>query len=189
MYSLEEILAIVKQNVKCEITPRSLRLRPSGINENHPLILSAKQMGEKVVRFTNPLPIRRWFRHPSIKMGPGDSARSHSADEFIYVDEIRKGIESYIRLIEGLWNSGKRIGMHWKKSPTSLQAGIRKWICTSSRFDVLGSLAHIQMLQSINLLTKDELSLIKQRVEGDLQGNRKKGISRLKPESKIFTRK
>lgn len=38
----------------------------------------------------------------SIKMGPGDSARSHSADEFIYLKEIREGIESYIRLIEGL---------------------------------------------------------------------------------------
>src|SRR6185295_7360804 len=44
-YSLEEILATVKENVKCEVTPRSLRLRPSGIDENHLLILSAKQMG------------------------------------------------------------------------------------------------------------------------------------------------
>jgi acetylornithine deacetylase len=39
---------------------------------------------------------------PTLKIGPGDSARSHTADEFIYVDEIRQGIEEYIQLLEGL---------------------------------------------------------------------------------------
>lgn len=98
-YSLEEVLEVVKQNVKSSVTPRSLRLRPSGIAESHPLILSAKKSGKKF--YGSPttsdqalIPVQ------SIKMGPGDSAQSHSADEFIYLDEIRQGIESYISLIE-----------------------------------------------------------------------------------------
>jgi acetylornithine deacetylase len=40
--------------------------------------------------------------YPSMKIGPGDSARSHSADEFVYVDEIKKGVEIYVKLIEDL---------------------------------------------------------------------------------------
>lgn len=100
-YTLEEVLEAVKQNVKCEVTPRSLRLRPSGINETHPLILSAKKLGKKL--YGSPTTSdQALIPVSSIKMGPGDSARSHSADEFIYLEEIRKGIESYIRLIEEL---------------------------------------------------------------------------------------
>jgi acetylornithine deacetylase len=100
-YLLEEVLEIVKKNVECEVAPRSLRLRPSGISETHPLILSAKKLGKKL--YGSPttsdqalIPVQ------SIKMGPGDSARSHSADEFIYLNEIREGIDTYIRLIENL---------------------------------------------------------------------------------------
>lgn len=100
-YTLEEVLDVVKQNVKSEVTPRSLRLRPSGIPETHPLILSAKKLGRKL--YGSPTTSdQALIPVSSIKMGPGDSARSHSADEFIYLDEIRQGIESYIRLIEGL---------------------------------------------------------------------------------------
>ncbi len=100
-YTLEEVLEAVKQNVKCEVTPRSLRLRPSGINETHPLILSAKKLGKKL--YGSPTTSdQALIPVSSIKMGPGDSARSHSADEFIYLEEIRNGIESYIRLIEEL---------------------------------------------------------------------------------------
>jgi acetylornithine deacetylase/succinyl-diaminopimelate desuccinylase-like protein len=100
-YSLEEVLEEVKRNVKCEVTARSLRLRSSGIEENHPLVLSAKKLGLKL--YGSPttsdqalLPV------PSVKIGPGDSARSHSADEFIYIEEIEKGIDTYVALIENL---------------------------------------------------------------------------------------
>lgn len=100
-YSLEEMLAIVKQHVKCEITPRSLRLRSSGIDENHPLIASAKKLGKKL--YGSPTTSdQALIPVSSIKMGPGDSARSHSADEFIYLREIREGIEAYISLIENI---------------------------------------------------------------------------------------
>jgi acetylornithine deacetylase/succinyl-diaminopimelate desuccinylase-like protein len=100
-YTLEEVLDTIKKNVKSEVTPRSLRMRPSGIAEDHPLILSAKKLGLNL--YGSPttsdqalIPI------PSVKIGPGDSARSHSADEFIYVDEIRKGIETYINLLDNI---------------------------------------------------------------------------------------
>jgi acetylornithine deacetylase/succinyl-diaminopimelate desuccinylase-like protein len=100
-YTLEEVLETIKKNVKSEVTPRSLRMRPSGIADNHPLILSAKKLGLQL--YGSPttsdqalIPI------PSVKIGPGDSARSHSADEFIYVDEIKVGIETYIKLLDNI---------------------------------------------------------------------------------------
>ncbi len=83
VYSLEEILDTVKQNVKCDVTPRSLRLRPSGIEENHPLALAGKKLGFNL--YGSPTTSdQALIPVPSVKIGPGDSARSHSADEFIY---------------------------------------------------------------------------------------------------------
>lgn len=98
-YTLEEVLETIKSNVKCQVTPRSLRMRPSGIADDHPAVIAAKNLGLNL--YGSPttsdqalMPI------PSVKMGPGDSARSHSADEFIYVDEIKQGIDTYIRLLD-----------------------------------------------------------------------------------------
>lgn len=100
-YTLEEVLAIIQQHVKCEVKPRSLRLRSSGIDASHPLMHSVKQLGLK--QYGSPTTSdQALIPTPSIKIGPGDSARSHSADEFIYVDEIRKGIDLYIQLIKNL---------------------------------------------------------------------------------------
>lgn len=100
-YSLEEILAVVKQNVTSSVTPRSLRLRPSGIPDTHPLVLAAKATNRKL--YGSPTTSdQALIPVPSIKMGPGDSARSHSADEFIYLEEIERGINSYIALIENM---------------------------------------------------------------------------------------
>ena len=100
-YTLEEVLGIVKENVSCSVAPRSLRLRPSGINEDHPLIKAVKKQGKKL--YGSPTTSdRALIPVPSIKMGPGDSARSHSADEFIFLKEIEEGIKSYIQLIENL---------------------------------------------------------------------------------------
>lgn len=100
-YTLEEILEVVRKNVRCEVTPRSLRLRPSGIANNHPLVVSSKKLGKKL--YGSPTTSdQALIPAPSIKVGPGDSARSHSADEFIYLNEIEAGIDTYIKLIEGL---------------------------------------------------------------------------------------
>lgn len=100
-YTLEEVLEIIKRNVMCDVTPRSLRLRPSGIDRKHPLMLAVEKLQLK--QYGSPTTSdQALIPAASIKLGPGDSARSHSADEFIYVEEIRKGIDLYIQLIRNL---------------------------------------------------------------------------------------
>jgi len=100
-YTLEEVLATIRQQVSAHVTPRSLRLRPSGIANNHPLRIAAMALGKKC--YGSPttsdcalIPV------PSIKMGPGDSGRSHSADEFILLEEVAAGIKGYVELIRVL---------------------------------------------------------------------------------------
>jgi len=98
-YTLEEILETIKQHISCEVTPRSLRLRSSGIAEDHALLNAAKALGKKL--YGSPTTSdQALIPVPSIKMGPGDSARSHSADEFIFINELSSGIHSYISLLE-----------------------------------------------------------------------------------------
>lgn len=100
-YTLEEVLDEVKAHVACTVVPRSLRLRPSGIDSKHPLAVSAAKLGRKM--YGSPTTSdQALIPAPSIKVGPGDSARSHSADEFIYLREIDEGIDTYVRIIEGL---------------------------------------------------------------------------------------
>jgi acetylornithine deacetylase len=97
-YSLEAVLEIIKEHVKCEITPRSLRMRSSGIAADHPLVTAAKKMGLQL--YGSPTTSdQALIPVPSVKLGPGDSARSHTADEFIYIAEIVKGIDTYIGLL------------------------------------------------------------------------------------------
>jgi acetylornithine deacetylase/succinyl-diaminopimelate desuccinylase-like protein len=97
-YSLEEALEHIKQHVKCEVTPRSLRIRSSGIKMDHPLVLAARKMGLRL--YGSPTTSdQALMPAPSVKIGPGDSARSHSADEFIYIAEIEQGIRTYITLL------------------------------------------------------------------------------------------
>jgi acetylornithine deacetylase/succinyl-diaminopimelate desuccinylase-like protein len=100
-YTLEDALSIIKEHVKCSVTPRSLRMRSSGIAQDHPLVLSAKKLGIRL--YGSPTTSdQALISVPSVKIGPGDSARSHSADEFIYLDEIETGIQTYIRLLDNI---------------------------------------------------------------------------------------
>ncbi len=97
-YSLEEVLETVKQNVSCSVNARSLRLKSSGVSENHPVVRAGRKICKKL--YGSPTTSdQALIPVPSIKMGPGDSARSHSADEFIYTKEIEEGINSYISLL------------------------------------------------------------------------------------------
>jgi acetylornithine deacetylase len=97
-YTLEELLVVIRQHVKCDVTPRSMRMRPSGISDNHPLVQAAIKLG--ISRYGSPTTSdQALIPTPSVKMGPGDSARSHSANEFIYAEEIKQGIDTYIRLL------------------------------------------------------------------------------------------
>lgn len=100
-YTLEEVLAVIKQHIKASVIPRSLRMRPSGVAPDHPLVEAAKKLniplyGSPTTSDQALIPV------PSVKLGPGDSARSHMADEFIYVAEIVKGIDTYIALLNEL---------------------------------------------------------------------------------------
>jgi len=98
LYTFEEMLDLIKSNVQSEIKPRSTRLRSSAIALDHPLV----QAGLKMKRNCYGSPTtsdKALMNFPSLKIGPGDSARSHTADEFIYIDEIKEGIELYIQLL------------------------------------------------------------------------------------------
>ena len=97
-YANEEVLDIISKNVKCEIKARSSRLQPSFISEEHPIVKSGKALGLTV--YGSPtLSDRALMPFPSLKAGPGDSARSHIADEFIYLKEIEEGIDLYINML------------------------------------------------------------------------------------------
>ncbi|MEO6638481.1 MAG: M20 family metallo-hydrolase [Ginsengibacter sp.] len=101
LYTFEEMLTCIRQNVKAEVTPRSTRLRPSFIEANHPLVMSGNKLG--LSSYGSPTcSDKALMPFPTLKIGPGDSARSHSADEYIFVDEIKEGIEKYIQLLENL---------------------------------------------------------------------------------------
>jgi acetylornithine deacetylase len=101
LYSNEEILAIIRENLTSEVTPRSTRLNSSHIDMNHPIVVRGKALG--LTAFGSPtLSNQALVAFPSLKIGPGDSARSHSADEFIYLHEIEDGINTYIQLLDNL---------------------------------------------------------------------------------------
>lgn len=98
-YTHEQVLATIRQHVKAEVKERSTRIKPSFIEVGHPMVKAAQQLniplyGSPTTSDMALLPCK------AVKIGPGDSARSHSADEFIYVEEIEKGIALYIQLIE-----------------------------------------------------------------------------------------
>jgi acetylornithine deacetylase len=101
LYTHEEILKTIKENVTAEIVPRSMRMKSSSIAVSHPLVQSGLALGRTT--YGSPTTSDKALMNcPSLKMGPGDSARSHSADEFIYVKEIEEGIDLYIKLLENI---------------------------------------------------------------------------------------
>jgi acetylornithine deacetylase len=100
-YPNEEIFAILQKAVQSELKARSFRLNSSGIPLDHPLVKSGLGLG--LAYFGSPtLSDQALMPFPSLKIGPGDSARSHTADEYILLSEIREGIAIYVRLLEGL---------------------------------------------------------------------------------------
>lgn len=99
-YTNEEILAIIRAHVQADITPRSTHLQSSGLPLTHPLVQKAVAMG-KTTYGSPTLSDQALMRFPTLKMGPGDSARSHAPDEYILLSEIREGIAGYIELLTG----------------------------------------------------------------------------------------
>ncbi len=98
LYSFEELLQIIKDNVQGEITPRSTRLKSTYIPLDHLLVKAGTELGRTY--YGSPTTSdKALMPFPALKMGPGDSARSHTADEFIFLSEIKEGIELYIQLL------------------------------------------------------------------------------------------
>lgn len=99
-YTNQEIADILQKEAPCKMTPRSLRLNSSCIDPNHDLVKSGLALGRKT--YGSPtLSDQAALTCQSVKLGPGDSTRSHSANEFIFVDEIEEGIAIYIKILEG----------------------------------------------------------------------------------------
>ncbi len=101
VYSNKEVLEIIKSNVKADVVARSTRLNPSTIPTDHPIVKAGVDLGKSL--YGSPtmsdqalLPI------PSLKVGPGFSGRSHSADEYIYLKEVEDGINFYIDLLKDI---------------------------------------------------------------------------------------
>jgi acetylornithine deacetylase len=98
LYTFEEILDIIQSNVQSEVIPRSTRLRSSSIALDHPIVKAGLKLGRTY--YGSPTTSdKALMSFPALKIGPGDSARSHTADEYILMDEIRNGIELYIQLL------------------------------------------------------------------------------------------
>ena len=100
-YSNERLFELIKQQVGCEVKARSFRLNSTRTDMNHPFVQRALLLGK--TPFGSPtLSDQALMPFLSVKMGPGDSARSHAADEYIELMEIREAIDTYVRLLDGL---------------------------------------------------------------------------------------
>lgn len=97
-YSNKEIADIIAENTECEVIPRSLRLNSSRIDPDHEFVKAGLKLGKST--YGSPtLSDQCRLDCQSVKLGPGDSLRSHSADEFIYVQEVKDGVEFYIDIL------------------------------------------------------------------------------------------
>lgn len=97
-YSHEALIALIREQVSSQITPRSLRLRPSSVSLQHPVVRAAIKLGREP--FASPtLSDQALMPFPSVKIGPGDSARSHQADEYILTEELEEGLRIYHQLL------------------------------------------------------------------------------------------
>ncbi len=102
-YSNEETFQLLQHAIRSELKARSFRLQPSFIEPHHPLVQAGLSLG--MTSYGSPtLSDQALMPVPSLKLGPGDSARSHTADEFIFVDEFFHGITTYIQLLETFFN-------------------------------------------------------------------------------------
>ena len=97
-YNNQEILETVKSNLTAEINPRSMHLNASSIPANHGLVQAGIALGRTT--YGSPtLSDQSVLSCKSLKLGPGETLRSHSADEFIFLNEIEEGIELYIKIL------------------------------------------------------------------------------------------
>jgi acetylornithine deacetylase len=92
---------LLESNLESQLTARSFRLNASGISLDHPIVQRARKMG--LTLFGSPtLSDQALMNFPSVKIGPGDSARSHRADEYILQHEVEDAVYKYVELLSGL---------------------------------------------------------------------------------------
>lgn len=98
VYTNEEVVELIGKQITSKVRPRSTRLQPSGLSENHELVKVAKSLGLET--YGSPtLSDMALMSFPTVKIGPGESARSHTADEYIELEKIESGIDVYISLL------------------------------------------------------------------------------------------
>ncbi len=101
LYTNQELLQKIKQHARSEVTARTVRLCSTATPANHPVVQRAIELNR--IPYGSPtLSDQALMNFPSVKMGPGDSARSHTANEYILIDEIEKAIPLYVKLLDGL---------------------------------------------------------------------------------------
>ena len=99
VYSHEEALEELRSVLKADLKPRSLRLRSSYLPKDHLMFEVARQL--QLDTFGSPtLSDQALIPYPSVKIGPGDSSRSHTADEYIFIDEVKEGILGYLHILD-----------------------------------------------------------------------------------------
>ncbi|MBQ3767340.1 MAG: M20/M25/M40 family metallo-hydrolase [Bacteroidales bacterium] len=101
LYSNEELLKVIQAEAPCKVEARSTRLCGSAIGKDHPLVLRGLETGLAAVGSPT-LSNQALCSFPSIKLGPGDSFRSHTADEYVDIDDIDKAVGIYVNLLNGL---------------------------------------------------------------------------------------
>ena len=101
LYDFEEIISVIKKNVSADVRARSTRMRSSIIPADHPIVIAGIRLGRKI--YGSPTTSdKALMPFPALKIGPGDSARSHTADEYIFIKEIKEGIDLYIKLLDSV---------------------------------------------------------------------------------------
>ncbi len=101
-YTNEEVVALLQSALECDVVPRSTRVRASAISLTHPLVKAAQAIGRTT--FVSPTTSDRAIMQglAALKMGVGESSRSHTADEYVLISEIEEGIALYDRLLDKL---------------------------------------------------------------------------------------
>jgi len=101
LYTNEEFLELISAEAPCTVEARSIRLCGSSIPSDHPLVQRGLALGLPAVGSPT-LSNQALVRFPSVKLGPGDSPRSHTADEYVRVEDLDKAVNIYVKLLDGL---------------------------------------------------------------------------------------
>uniref|UniRef100_UPI003FEE0794 M20 family metallo-hydrolase n=1 Tax=Phocaeicola sp. TaxID=2773926 RepID=UPI003FEE0794 len=101
LYTNEELFSLISQHVSSKVTARSFRLNSSHIDASHPVVRRAVELGR--TPYGSPtLSDQALMPFPSVKIGPGKSSRSHTANEYILIRELEEALDLYYELLDGL---------------------------------------------------------------------------------------